>query len=166
MWGDGKQTRSFIYIDDCVDGTIWIMESDCSEPLNLGTEEMIDMNGFAKLAMSFEGKKLPIVHIKGPEGVRGRNSDNTMIRERIGWEPQISIKDGLRKTHAWIKGQIEKEKVQVITALYSSSSTSYFHFFFHFFIVDGNKIPIRILSGDNNPNTSSLLLSINISGHF
>ncbi len=161
MWGDGKQTRSFMYIDDCVEGTIRIMESDCSEPLNLGTEEMIDMIGLAELAMSFEGQKLPIKHIKGPQGVRGRNSDNTLIRERIGWEPLISVQDGLRKTHAWIKGEIEKENAQVITTLYS--------FFFKFHIVNGNKIPIRILSGggDNNPNTPSLfLLSINISGHF
>ncbi len=114
MWGDGKQTRSFIYIDDCVEGTIRIMESDCSEPLNLGTEELIDMNELVKLAMSFEGKNLPIKHIKGPQGVRGRNSDNTMIRDCIGFEPLISVRDGMRTTHAWIKGEIEKEKAQVM----------------------------------------------------
>ncbi len=128
MWGDGKQTRSFMYIDDCVEGTIRIMESDCSEPLNLGTEEMVDMIELAKLDMSFEGKNLPIKHIKGPQGVRGRNSDNTMIRDRIGWEPLISIKDGMRTTYAWIKGEIEKEEAQV-TILFCSSSLMCLLFF-------------------------------------
>ena len=109
VWGDGKQTRSFMFIEDCVYGSIKIMLSDCAEPLNLGTDEMVDMNEFAEIAMSFENKKLPIKHIPGPMGVRGRNSDNTMIKDRLGWAPSISIRDGLKKTHAWIKAQIEKE---------------------------------------------------------
>lgn len=110
VWGDGLQTRSFMFIDDCVNGSIRIMLSDCAEPLNLGTDEMIDMNEFAKLAMSFDGKDLPIKHITGPQGVRGRNSDNTMIKEKLGWAPSISIHTGLRETHAWIKQQIEDER--------------------------------------------------------
>jgi GDP-D-mannose 3',5'-epimerase len=84
VWGDGLQTRSFMFIDDCVEGSIKIMLSDVHEPLNLGTDEMIDMNDFAKLCMSFEGKDLPIKHIPGPQGVRGRNSDNTMIKQKLG----------------------------------------------------------------------------------
>lgn len=110
VWGDGKQTRSFMFIADCVEGSIRIMLSDCKEPLNLGTDEMVDMNSFAKLAMSIEGKDLPIKNIPGPEGVRGRNSDNTMIKEKIGWAPSISIKDGLKVTLAWIKEQVNKEE--------------------------------------------------------
>merc|ERR1711998_649401 len=86
VWGDGNQTRSFMFIDDCVEGSIKIMLSDVAEPLNLGTDEMIDMNNFAKLAMSLAGKDLPIKNIPGPEGVRGRNSDNTMIKSQIDTE--------------------------------------------------------------------------------
>ena len=109
VWGDGKQTRSFMFIDDCVEGSIKIMLSDVKEPLNLGTDEMIDMNSFAKLCMSIEGKDLPIKNIPGPEGVRGRNSDNNMIKAKLGWAPSISIRDGVRITCAWIKSQIEAE---------------------------------------------------------
>mmetsp|Transcript_23023 Transcript_23023/g.17467 ORF Transcript_23023/g.17467 Transcript_23023/m.17467 type:complete len:370 (+) Transcript_23023:58-1167(+) len=109
VWGDGLQTRSFMFIDDCVEGSIRIMLSDCSDPLNLGTDEMVDMNEFARLAMGFAGKDLPIRHIPGPQGVRGRNSDNTMIKERLGWAPSISIRDGLKVTFDWIKVQVETE---------------------------------------------------------
>jgi len=109
MWGDGKQTRSFMFVDDCVEGTIRIMMSDYTHPLNLGTEEMVTMNEFADIAMSYEKKSLPIRHIPGPEGVRGRNSDNTLIREKLGWEPSISIQDGLKATYFWIKEQVEKD---------------------------------------------------------
>jgi GDP-D-mannose 3',5'-epimerase len=122
MWGDGIQTRSFMYIDDCVEGTIRIMMSDCKEPLNLGTEEMLSMNDFGKLAMSFEGKDIPIKHIPGPQGVRGRNSDNTKIKELIGWEPPTKLADGLRTTYFWIKEQMEKDKANGIdTSIYASS---------------------------------------------
>ena len=110
MWGDGKQTRSFMFIDDCVQGIQKIMDSDCEQPLNLGSDEMIDMNDFAKLALSFESKNLPIKHIPGPEGVRGRNSDNQMIKEKLGWAPSIPVAEGLKKTYFWIKEQVEKDK--------------------------------------------------------
>lgn len=110
VWGDGLQTRSFMFIDDCVEGSIRIMLSDCAEPLNLGTDEMVDMNEFAKIAMSFAGKDLPLKHIPGPEGVRGRNSDNTMIKDRLGWAPSIPIRTGLKATYEWIAGEVEKEK--------------------------------------------------------
>jgi GDP-D-mannose 3',5'-epimerase len=110
VWGDGLQTRSFMYIDDCVEGSIRIMLSDCAEPLNLGTDEMVDMNEFAHIAMGFAGKDLPIKHIPGPMGVRGRNSDNTMIKDRLGWAPSIPIRTGLKITYDWIAGEVEAEK--------------------------------------------------------
>ncbi|KAJ1405303.1 hypothetical protein B484DRAFT_423988 [Ochromonadaceae sp. CCMP2298] len=98
-----------MFIEDCVEGSIRLLLSEVAEPLNLGTDEMIDMNEFAKLAMSFEGKTLPIKNIPGPEGVRGRNSDNTLIKARMGWAPSISLFDGMKRTHAWIKSQVELE---------------------------------------------------------
>ena len=122
VWGDGKQTRSFMFIEDCVEGSIKICLSDIDIPLNLGTDEMVDMNEFAAIAMSFEGKVLPIKHIEGPMGVRGRNSDNTLIKQKLGWAPSISIRDGLKKTYDWIKAQIEAEHSSgVATTNYSSS---------------------------------------------
>lgn len=110
MWGDGKQTRSFSFIDDCVEGVLRLMYSDCEVPINLGTTEMVNMIEFAKIAMSFESKDLPIKHIDGPMGVRGRNSNNILIKEKLGWEPSIKIADGLRQTYFWIKEEIEKDK--------------------------------------------------------
>jgi len=110
MWGDGKQTRSFCYIDDCVEGVLRLMRSDVNQPLNIGSEEMISMNDMAKLIMAFENKDLSIRHIPGPEGVRGRNSDNTLIREKLGWAPGISLKDGLQRLYKWLKVEIEKDK--------------------------------------------------------
>lgn len=101
VWGDGEQTRSFMYVDDCVEGILRIMMSGFDKPLNLGTEEMVSMNQFAEIAMSFEEKALPIRHIPGPQGVRGRNSDNTLIREKIGWEPSIPVREGLREVRCF-----------------------------------------------------------------
>lgn len=122
MWGDGKQTRSFTFIDDCVEGIRRLCASDYHEPLNLGTDYMISMNDLGKLAMSFTGKDLPIKHIPGPEGVRGRNSENTKIREVLGWAPEIALEVGLKKTYDWISSKIEEDKkAGVDTAAYSSS---------------------------------------------
>lgn len=109
MWGDGKQTRSFTFIDDCVEGVLRLTFSDCSVPINLGSTEMVDMIEFAQIALSFEDKKLPIKHIDGPMGVRGRNSNNKLIMEKLGWEPTMTIAEGLRKTYFWIKEQIDSE---------------------------------------------------------
>jgi len=109
MWGDGHQTRSFCYVDDAVEGVYRLMMSDFSQPINIGSEEMISMNDMAKLAMSIEGKNLEINHIPGPEGVRGRNSDNELIRKVLGWEPSIKLADGLARTYKWIQGEIQKE---------------------------------------------------------
>eukprot|EP00193_Tetraselmis_chui_P006386 CAMPEP_0177763202 /NCGR_PEP_ID=MMETSP0491_2-20121128/6746_1 /TAXON_ID=63592 /ORGANISM="Tetraselmis chuii, Strain PLY429" /LENGTH=380 /DNA_ID=CAMNT_0019279295 /DNA_START=132 /DNA_END=1274 /DNA_ORIENTATION=+ len=109
MWGDGKQTRSFTFIDDCVEGILRITKSDFKEPLNLGSTEMVSMNEMMESIMTFDGKKLPIKHIPGPEGVRGRNSDNKLIMEALGWEPTVALKDGLNITYSWIKNQIAAE---------------------------------------------------------
>lgn len=108
MWGDGKQTRSFTYIDDCVEGVLRLINSDCDVVVNIGSTEMVDMIELARIAMSFEDKKLPIKHIDGPNGVRGRNSHNALILEKLGWEPCMKLEDGLKKTYFWIKEQVEK----------------------------------------------------------
>lgn len=108
-WGDGKQTRSFTFIDDCVEGILRLTKSDFTQPLNLGSDEMVSMNQMMDLAQSFEGKSLPIKHIPGPEGVRGRNSNNDLIKEKLGWAPSISLADGLKVTYFWIKGELGKE---------------------------------------------------------
>jgi len=123
VWGDGLQTRSFMFIEDCVEGSIRIMLSDCEIPLNLGTDEMVDMNDFARIAMSFDQRDLPIKNIPGPEGVRGRNSDNTLIKEKLGWAPSIAIRTGLKTTYDWIKTQVEAESAGGGSiAAYSSSN--------------------------------------------
>ena len=110
IWGDGKQTRSFCYIDDAVKAIIGIMESDCSEPINVGSDVQVSMNEMAQLVMSFANKDLPIKHIPGPEGVRGRNSDNTKIEKVLGWKPSIPLEVGLKKTFEWIQSEIQKEE--------------------------------------------------------
>jgi GDP-D-mannose 3',5'-epimerase len=110
MWGNGKQTRSFCYIDDCVEGTLRLMRSDFGKPLNIGSDECVSMNDMADIVLVLAGKKIPVKHIPGPEGVRGRNSDNTLIKEVLKWTPQISLKEGLARTYAWIDQQINKEK--------------------------------------------------------
>jgi len=112
MWGDGEQTRSFCLVDDCVEGCIRIMRSDVAEPLNLGSDEMISMNDMAKLTFSYEGKNLKMEHIPGPQGVRGRNSDNTLIKEKLGWAPSIKLADGLKTTYFWIKEKVEADKAK------------------------------------------------------
>lgn len=111
MWGDGKQTRSFCYIDDCVEGVIRLMRSDYKEPLNIGSDEMVSMNDMADMALEYAGKKdkVKVRHIPGPEGVRGRNSDNTLIKQVLGWAPGILLKEGLGRTFKWIDQQCTKE---------------------------------------------------------
>lgn len=110
MWGDGKQTRSFTFIDECVEGVLRLMKSTFREPINIGSDECVSMNEMAETVMSIDGKQLPIKHIPGPEGVRGRNSDNNLIREQLGWAPSMKLKDGLEITYHWIKSQLTKEK--------------------------------------------------------
>lgn len=110
IWGDGKQTRSFLYIDECVEAVRRLMESDFTGPVNIGSEEMVTINGLAEITMEVAGKKLSINHIKGPQGVRGRNSDNRLIREKLGWEPNMPLKEGIALTYKWIAGQLEKQR--------------------------------------------------------
>jgi GDP-D-mannose 3',5'-epimerase len=116
MWGDGEQTRSFCLVDDCVEGLMRLMCSDHSEPLNVGSEEMVSMNELQSLALSFRGDQeggdapIRVKHTEGPEGVRGRNSDNTRIREVLGWEPTTALKDGLKVTYDWIAEQVEADR--------------------------------------------------------
>lgn len=105
MWGDGKQTRSFMYIEDCLTGILKLMESDYIEPINLGSDEMVSMNDMAKMCMEICNKNLEIKHIPGPEGVRGRNSNNELIKKVLGWAPGIKLIDGLKMTHSWIEKQ-------------------------------------------------------------
>lgn len=108
VWGDGKQTRSFLYIDECLEGVRRLMESDFSGPVNIGSEEMISINDFAQLAIEISGKNLKIKNIAGPQGVRGRNSDNKLISERLGWKPSQSLRDGMQKTYSWILEQVNE----------------------------------------------------------
>jgi GDP-D-mannose 3',5'-epimerase len=110
VWGDGEQTRSFTYIDDCLEGVWRLFQSDYGKPINIGSDEMISMNGLANLALSLAGKDLPLKHCPGPEGVRGRNSDNTLIKEVLGWAPPTKLADGLKKTYEWIAGEVEKAR--------------------------------------------------------
>ena len=110
IWGDGKQTRSFLYIDECVEATRRFMDNESFEgPVNIGSEEMIAINDFARMAIDISGKQLEIKNITGPVGVRGRNSDNRLYRERIGWEPSQTLMEGMRKTYSWISQQLEKQ---------------------------------------------------------
>ena len=107
IWGDGKQTRSFLYVDECVEAVRRLMESEFTGPVNIGSEEMVTINQLAEMIMEIAGKKLSIRHIPGPLGVRGRNSDNHMIRERLGWAPSRPLLEGLEKTYSWIAQQVE-----------------------------------------------------------
>jgi nucleoside-diphosphate-sugar epimerase len=108
MWGDGEQTRSFLYIDECLKGTLKLMRSDWTGPVNIGSEEMVTINELARMVMNIAGKDLAIKHIEGPLGVRGRNSDNRLIAEKLGWKPSQPLIDGLRKTYAWIEQQVSQ----------------------------------------------------------
>jgi len=108
IWGDGKQTRSFLYIDECLEGTIRLMRSDWTGPVNIGSDEMVTINQLAEMAMEIAGKKLTKKHIPGPLGVRGRNSDNRLIHEKLSWRPTKPLRDGLAKTYAWIEEQVQK----------------------------------------------------------
>jgi len=127
MWGDGKQTRSFCYVDDAVEGLYRVFASDYKDPLNVGSDEMVSMNDMADMAMEIAGAlgkagKLPINHIPGPEGVRGRNSNNDLIKKVLGWAPSITLKEGLNKTAPWILDRInEKEAEGVDLRTYASS---------------------------------------------
>jgi nucleoside-diphosphate-sugar epimerase len=111
IWGDGEQTRSFCYVDDCVEGICRLMESDYGEPLNLGSEEMVTVNELARLIIEVSGKDgITLRHIDGPQGVRGRNSDNRRLREVLGWEPSVTLRQGLEPTYRWIEQQVASRR--------------------------------------------------------
>lgn len=116
MWGDGKQTRSFLYIDECLEGVRRLMESNFGGPVNIGSEEMITINGLAEMAMAIAGKKLRIRHIPGPLGVRGRNSDNRLILQQLGWAPSARLEDGMRQTYGWIEQNVKERRASARTA--------------------------------------------------
>ena len=107
IWGDGKQTRSFMYIDDCIKGTQMLVESEIDEPINIGSSELVTINQLVDIAEEIAGIKLKrYYNLNAPKGVNGRNSDNTLILEKLGWEPSIRLRDGLEKTYRWIEEQI------------------------------------------------------------
>jgi len=106
IWGDGEQTRSFLYVDECLEGTTRLMRSSFTGPVNVGSDEMVTINQLVSIVADIAGKKLSIRHKKGPLGVRGRNSDNRLIKQRLGWAPTQSLRVGLEKTYEWIEGQV------------------------------------------------------------
>lgn len=113
VWGDGKQTRSFLYIDECVEAVRRLMDSDFSGPVNIGSEEMISINDFARMAIFISGKNLKIKNVTGPTGVRGRNSDNTLLRQKLSWAPTQPLIEGMKKTYEWISKQVEEQNIPV-----------------------------------------------------
>jgi GDP-D-mannose 3', 5'-epimerase len=112
IWGDGEQTRSFTYIDDCLEGTLRLTASDVSEPLNVGSDQLVTINRLVDIVESIAGVTLKRNYkLDAPQGVRGRNSDNTRIQSRLGWAPSISLEDGLAKTYAWVRDQVSAQLV-------------------------------------------------------
>ena len=107
IWGDGEQTRSFLYVDECVEAIRRLVNSDFMGPVNIGSEEMISINNLALMAAEIAGKKITLKHIEGPLGVRGRNSENTLIREKLGWAPSRPLREGMEKTYRWIAEQVK-----------------------------------------------------------
>ncbi len=109
IWGDGEQTRSFLYIDDALEGVRKLMDSDFVGPLNIGSEELVSINNLARMIMEIAGKNLTLKHVPGPTGVRGRNADLTLARQKIGWEPKIPLRVGIEKTYYWIESELRKQ---------------------------------------------------------
>jgi GDP-D-mannose 3',5'-epimerase len=116
IWGDGKQTRSFLYIDECLEGTLRLTRSEQCGPFNIGSEEMVTINDLAMMAMEIAGKKLRLKHIPGPTGVRGRNSDNELIGRSLGWTPSRPLREGIEKTYAWIEAQVRAQALRIAAA--------------------------------------------------
>ena len=111
IWGDGEQTRSFCYIDDCVTGLGKLMRSDYGAPLNLGRDDLISINQLADLIAQIAQVRIIKKHVSGPQGVRGRNSDNTRLRRVLGWEPNVSLETGLAHTYTWVEAQVHQKRV-------------------------------------------------------
>jgi GDP-D-mannose 3', 5'-epimerase len=111
IWGDGTQTRSFLYIDECLEGTIRLTRSDFEGPVNVGSEEMVTINQLVDLVSDIAGKRVIKKHIPGPLGVRGRNSDNRLIGQKLGWKPSATLRAGLEKTYEWIERQVHRNRL-------------------------------------------------------
>jgi len=109
VWGDGLQTRSFLFVDECVEATYRLVQSDFTGPVNIGSEEMVSINGLVDIAAKVSGKKVEKNHIDGPLGVRGRNSNNDLIRKELDWDYEMTLEEGIRKTYNWIMGEIAKD---------------------------------------------------------
>jgi nucleoside-diphosphate-sugar epimerase len=108
VWGDGEQTRSFLYIDECIEGTVRLLRSTFAGPVNIGSEEMVTINQLVDLIADIAGKQIGKKHIPGPQGVRGRNSDNRLISEKLRWLPTQSLRNGLERTYQWIEMQVRR----------------------------------------------------------
>jgi nucleoside-diphosphate-sugar epimerase len=111
IWGDGKQTRSFLFVDECLDGTIRLLRSNKTGPYNIGSDEMVTINALVDLVADIAGKRIEKLHIAGPTGVRGRNSDNTLVSKELGWRPTQALRVGLEKTYRWIEEQVSRGAV-------------------------------------------------------
>lgn len=111
IWGDGNQTRTFLYIDDCIDATLALIRSDVCEPLNVGSEELVSINQMAEMIADIAGKRVRLKHVDGPQGVRGRSSDNRLAKQLLGWEPKASLRAGLEQTYDWIAAQVAQATV-------------------------------------------------------
>jgi nucleoside-diphosphate-sugar epimerase len=111
VWGDGKQTRSYVYIDDAVNGTIKLMESNYTHPVNIGSDRLVTINQLADMIIKISGKKITKTYdLKAPQGVRGRNADLTLVKKEINWEPKITLEDGLQKTYKWIQTKVNQDQ--------------------------------------------------------
>jgi nucleoside-diphosphate-sugar epimerase len=108
IWGDGTQTRSFLYIDECIEGVRRLVKSSFGQPVNIGSDQMVTINQLAEMVSKIAGKKVNLNHIPGPLGVKGRNSDNRLIKAELGWAPSAELSKGLEKTYEWIYSQIHK----------------------------------------------------------
>jgi len=118
IWGDGEQTRSFMYIDDCTDGTIRLAQSDIVEPLNIGSDELVSINRLVDIVEKIAGVKLKCIYkLDAPKGVRGRNSDNTLIKKLMIWAPSIRLEDGMEETYKWIYDEMTSGKASVVNTL-------------------------------------------------
>lgn len=121
MWGDGEQTRSFLYVDECIEGSTRLIRSDFPGPVNIGSTEMVTINQLVKVIAGIAGKRISVAHIAGPLGVRGRNSDNRLISEKLEWTPSMSLRSGLEKTYAWIEAQVRSNQAPVTNSAYPLS---------------------------------------------
>lgn len=118
IWGDGLQTRSFLYIDECIEGVRRLMRSEFTGPVNIGSEEKVSINELVSMVMQIAGKNLRVKHVPGPLGVRGRTSDNRLLLEKLAWQPTRPLRDGLRRTYGWIAGELNKSEPPALAAPY------------------------------------------------